>query len=170
MYQQNKSSESKVKLRQTSNHCKRVLEAAKLAYTTKAKASIYSQKLGSQDFCQIVNSVLNKGKSVTPPLFSGSKVLSSVSDKAKLFAKNFSKDSNLDDLGISLSVFPSRTNLKLHNISLTPKMVKKVKMNLDSSKAAGPDCIPVVVLVLQYVSERVLFSKLLKDLIGGPCI
>ena len=73
------------------------------------------------------------------------KVLSSESDKAKLFAENFSKNSNLDDSGISLPVFPSRTNLKLH-ISVTPKMVKKVIMNLDLSKASGPDCILVVVL------------------------
>ena len=56
------------------------------------------------------------------------------------------KNSNLDDSRISLPVFPSRTNLKLHNISVTPKMVKKVIMNLDLSKASGPDCIPVVVL------------------------
>ena len=35
LYQQNKSSESKVKFRQASNHCKRVLEAAKLEYATK---------------------------------------------------------------------------------------------------------------------------------------
>ena len=48
--------------------------------------------------------------------------------------------------GISLPVFPSRTNLKLHNISITPKMVKKVITNLESSKSSGPDCIPVVVL------------------------
>ena len=39
-----------------------------------------------------------------------------------------------------------RTNLKLYNISVTPKMVKKVIMNLDLSKASGPNCIPVVVL------------------------
>ena len=50
LYQQNKSSESKVKFRQASNHCKRVLEAAKLAYATKTKESIASQKLGSRDF------------------------------------------------------------------------------------------------------------------------
>ena len=73
-------------------------------------------------------------------------MLSSASDKAKLFAKNFSKNSNLDDSGISLPVFSSRTNLKLHNISVTRKIVKKVITNLDSSKATGPDCIPVVVL------------------------
>ena len=138
VYQQNKSSESKVKFR--------VLEAAKLAYATKAKESITSQKLGSRDFWRIANSVLNKGKSTIPPLFNGPEVLSSAFDKAKLFAKNLSKNSNLDDSGISLPVFSSRTNLKLHKISITPKMVKKVITNPDSSKASGPDCIPVVVL------------------------
>ena len=38
------------------------------------------------------------------------------------------------------------TIIVLHNISITPKMVKKVITNLDSSKASGPDCVPVVVL------------------------
>ena len=75
--------------------------------------------------------VLSKGKSAIPPLLNSPEVLFSVSDKAKLFAENFSKKSNLDDSGISLPVFASRTNLKLHNISLTPKIVKKVIMNLD---------------------------------------
>ena len=72
--------------------------------------------------------------------------MSSASDKAKLFAKNFSKNSKLDDSGISLPVFPSITNLKLHDISITPKMVKKVTTNLDSSKVSGPDCISMAVL------------------------
>ena len=74
-------------------------------------------------------------------------VLSSASDKEKLFGETFSKNSNLDDLGMSLPVFPSRTNLKLHNFSVTPKMVhNKFIMNLDLSQAPGPDCVPVVVL------------------------
>ena len=146
MYQREKSSDSKVKFKQASNRCKRVLEAAKLAYANKTKESITSQKLGSCDFWQIANSVFNKGKSAVPPLFNGPEVLSSASDKAKLFAENFSLNSNLDDSGVSLPVVPSRTNLKLHNISVTPKMVRKVVMNLDLSKASGPDCIPVVVL------------------------
>ena len=73
-------------------------------------------------------------------------MLSSASDKAKIFAENFSLNSNFDDSGVSLPVFPSRTNLKLDNISVTPQMVRKVVMNLDLSKASGPNCIPVVVL------------------------
>ena len=116
---------------------------------------------------RIVNSLLNKGKSVLPPLFNGPEVLSSASDKAKLFAKNFSKNSNLDDSGISLPVFPSRTNLKLHNISITPKMFKNVITNLDSSKASGPDRIPVVVLKncepeLSYIPTE-LFNMFLRE-------
>ena len=145
-HQKDKSSVSKVNLTQASNHCKWVLEAAKLAYTNKTKESITSQKLGSHDFWRIANSVLNKGKSAIPPLFNGPEVLSSASDKAKLFTENFSKNSKLDDSGISLPVFPSRLNLKLHNIYVSPKMIKKVMMNVDLSKASGPDCIPVVVL------------------------
>ena len=49
-------------------------------------------------------------------LFNGPEVLSSASDKAKLFAKSFSKNYNLDDSGISLPAFPSKPNLKLNNI------------------------------------------------------
>ena len=173
LYQQNKSSESKVKFRQASNCCQRILEATKLAYDTKTKESITSQKFGSQDFWRIANSVLNKGKSSIPSLFNGPGVLSSASDKAKLFAKNFSQNSNLDDSGISLPVFPSRTNLKVHDISINPKMVKKVIMNLDSSKASGPDCIPVVVLEncepeLSYILAK-LFNKCLKKSCFPDC-
>ena len=167
LYQREKSSDSNVKFRQASNHCKRVLEAAKLAHANKTKESITSQKLGSRDFWRIANSVLNRGKSAIPLL------LSSASDKAKLFAENFSLNSNLDDLGVSLPVFPSRTNLKLHNISVTPKMVRKVVMNLNLSKASGPDFIPVVVLKncepeLSYILAE-LFNRCLKEYCFPDC-
>ena len=81
-------------------------------------------------------------------------MLSSASHKAKLFAKHFSRNSGnqvtLDDSGISLLVFPSRTNLTLYNISITPKMVGKVITNLDPLKVSGPDCIPVVSIAFQW--------------------
>ena len=139
----------------------------------KSKESITSQKLGSRHFWQIANSVLNKGKSSIPPLFNGPEVLSSAFDKGKLFAEKFSKSSILDDSGISLPVFPSRTNLKLHNISVTPKMVGKVIMNLDLSKTSGPDCIPVLILMnceleLSYISAG-LFNKSLKEFFFPDC-
>ena len=70
-------------------------------------------------------------------------MLSSASDKEKLFAGNFSMNSNLDDSSISLPSFHSRTNLKLRNIHVTPKLVKNVVTNLDSSKTSGPNCLSV---------------------------
>ena len=48
--------------------------------------------------------------------------------------------------GISLPFFPSRTNLKLPNIPVTPSLNKTVRIDIDSSKVPGFDCILVVVL------------------------
>ena len=100
-------------------------------------------------------------------------MLSSASDKAKLFAQNLSKNYNLDDSGTSLPIFPSRTNLKLHNISITPMVVKKVITNLDSSKVSDPDCIPVVVLKnckmeLSYILAE-FFNMCLKESCFPDC-
>ena len=100
-------------------------------------------------------------------------MLLSASDKAKLFAKNFSKNCNLHDSGISPPVFPSRTNLKLHNITVTPKVISKVITNLDSSKPSGSDYIPVVVLKncepeLSHILAE-LFNKCLKESCFPEC-
>ena len=94
-------------------------------------------------------------------------MLSPSSDKAKLFAEKFLKTSNLNDSGIFLPIFPSITNPKLHSISVTPKMVRKVIMNLDLSKASGPDCIIVVVFKncepeLSYILAE-LYNKYLTE-------
>ena len=66
---------------------------------------------------------INEGKCAILPLFNKPEVLSSASARAKLFAKSFSKNTNFDDSGISLLVLPSRTYVKVHNISITPKVV-----------------------------------------------
>ena len=135
--------------------------------------SITSMKLSFQDLWQIANNVLKKGKSAINSLFNGPEVLSSASDKVKLFDVNFYKNFNLDDTGIPLPVFPSRTNLKLQNISVTPKMVQKVITNLDLSNSSSLDCIPVVVLKncepeLSYILAE-LFNMCLKESCFPDC-
>ena len=120
----------------------RLLKLSSLHILLKQRESIASQKLRSQDFWQIASSVLNKGNSAAVTLFNGLEVLSYASNNAKLFTKAFSNNSDVEDS----RAFPSRSNLKLHNIYINPRMVKKVIMYLDSSKVSGPDCIPVVVL------------------------
>ena len=98
--------------------------------------------------------------------------------KHNCLAENFSKNSNLDDSSISLPVLGSRTNLKLHNISVTRKVVKKLIMNLGLSKASGPDC--TVVGLKNCESElshnssisvsRSLVFQIVERFISGPCI
>ena len=101
-------------------------------------------------------------------------MLPSASDQARLFAENFSKNYNSNDSRISLPLFPSRTNLKLNNISITPKMVKKLIMNLDLLKASGANCILVVVLKnckpeLSYILVE-LCNKCLKKSCFPDCL
>ena len=48
--------------------------------------------------------------------------------------------------GISLPNFLSRIIFKLHNIPVTPKIVKKVITDLDPSKASALHCTAVVIL------------------------
>ena len=65
--------------------------------------------------------------------------------------------------------FPSRTNLKLHSISVTLKMVKKVITNLDSSKISGPDYIPVVVLKKREPELSCILAELFNKRLGKSC-
>ena len=74
---------------------------------------------------------------------------------------------------VSLPVLPSRSNLKLHNISATASMVKKVIMDLHSSKASCTDYIPVVVLKncepkLSYIPADIL-NMCLKECCFRDC-
>ena len=128
------------------------------------KQSITCQKLGSWDFWQIATSVLNKGK-CNYILYSIAWTWSSASDKTKLFAKNFSKNSSLDGLSISSLVFPPTSSLKVQNISATPKMVKlelelsyilTELFNKCLKYSCFPDCckVSLVVPVFKNVGER----------------
>ena len=60
--------------------------------------------------------------------------------------KSFRRTRSIDDSDISVLDFPFRTSVRLHNVPVTPKMVKKVIADPDSSKAPGFDCILVLVL------------------------
>ena len=147
LYQRDKSAGSRALFRQASNCCKRVIESAKKRYVEMKKEFIFSHKVGSYDFWRIANSVLNRGKFTISPLFNDPEVLTSASEKAKLFAELFSKNSNIADSGHDLPSFSRRTDITLSNMVITPKIVKKAISNLDLSKVSGPEGIPVVLLL-----------------------
>ena len=100
-----------------------------------------------------------------------SHMLFSAFDKAKL-----------DDSRIYLPGFLSRTNLKLYNIDVIPKLVKKIITNVDSSNVSGPGCIPVFFSEEMWawnfihtrwtlwLFKRILFLRSSEGLICDPCI
>ena len=65
-----------MKFRQVSNRSERVLKAAKLVYAKKQKSLLLPRNLA------LATLFTTKGKYAIPPLFNGSKVLHSASDKA----------------------------------------------------------------------------------------
>ena len=83
--------------------CHKVLRVAKISYAESVQARIEKERLGSREFWRITNKVLNLGKSPIPTIINGRKVISSSSDKAKLFASIFSSNSTLDELQPSLA-------------------------------------------------------------------
>ena len=83
--------------------------------------------------------------------------------------RNFSKNSSLGDSCISLTVFFSRTNMKLLNIFVNPKMVKNVITNPNLSKLPGPYCIQVVVLKNCYPELSYILAELFNMCLEESC-
>ena len=121
LYQKDKS---EVKFRQGSNRCKRFLKLPNLHMLMRQKNPSLARNLALRTFGELPV-VLSTKVNLLYLLFSGLEVFSSASDEAKVFSENCSKNSNLDDSGISLPVFPTRTNLKLHNISVNSQHGQK---------------------------------------------
>ena len=148
------------------NEHTKIIRNAKESYANSIKNKIGDQQLGSREFWRITNKVLGRGKSSVPTLINGPEVLSSSVDKSNLFAKNFSSNSNLDDLGHPLPDYPSKTDSSLSNFTVSAKEVASLISGLDSTKATGPDNIPV--MVLKNISPELspilakLFNKCLK--------
>ena len=69
-------------------------------------------------------------------LFNSPEVLSLAIDKAKCFAKHFSKNSNLDERTGELLSISRNPDLELDNIPISSKMVEKFISTLDYSKTS----------------------------------
>ena len=138
----------------------------------KTKQSISSQKLGSWTFGELPV-VFSRKLNLLYFLYSAIQKCFPV----HLIKQNYLIKTLLRTLilmtGIFLTAFPSRTNLKLHNISVIPKVVKKVVTNLDSSRVSGLDCMPVLALKneeaeLSYILAEP-FNKCLKESCFSDC-
>ena len=124
LYQKNKSAESKVKFRQASNYCKRVLKLSNLHMLLKQKSPSLPRNLALGTFGKLLIVFSAKVNLLY--------LLSSTARRCcllHLIKQNYLLKTFLRTLilmtQVSLYLFsPSRTNLALHNISITPKMNK----------------------------------------------
>ena len=168
-YHQVLSEEARKQFRAASNRCKRVIEEAKREYAERTRDAISSQKLGSRDFWRIHNSVMNKGKSVIPPLSNGPEILSSSTSKAQLLGKKFASNSTIDCAGIEPPVIPRRTETTISRVFVTPRLVRAIILDLDVAKASGPDSIPVIVLKKCVPEFSSILSKLFNLCLRESC-
>ena len=167
LYQKNRRVDTQAKFRTTRNHCKRVIRNPQSGYAKSIRDQVRNQKIGSRQFRKITNKVLNQGKSSIPNLLVDNSIVTSSADKANIFASLFAKNSTLDDLGQSPPDFPLVTSTKLENFKVTAKEVSKLIKELDSSKATGPDGIPVI--VLKHLSPELspILAKLFNNCLKG---
>ena len=111
---------------------------------------LVTQKIVYPDFWCTYRSFTSSGKSLDPPLFNGAEVITSSADKAELFAKMFCENSTLDDSYQDKPDFPSRADSQLSKLRISVKKVSVIIASLDTSKASGPNGIPVIGLKRGY--------------------
>ena len=169
LYHQNRCAANLEAFQRARNQCHKVLRDAKTSYAESVQTRIEQERLGSREFWRITNKVLNRGKSPIPTIINGPEVISASSEKAKLFASIFSSNSTLDDSDHPLPEFPSRTDCVLSDFRVTVKDVSRLIHDLVSSKATGPDEIPVVVLKNISPELSPLLAKLFNRCIKEKC-
>lgn len=162
-YRRNRIAANLDQYRAARKHCKETLHEAKSRYASHVRDSIAKQKLGSKDFWRIYNSVMNRNKSTIPALnCSDSKapMATTSAEKAELLSTQFSKNSCLDDGGVTPPPFAMRTQETVPSPPISVKCVKRIISCLDTSKSSGPDGIPVILFKKLSPELSPLLSKL----------
>ena len=167
LYHQNRSDETKAAFKTARNQCKRILRNAEQSYAESIQTRIGEESLGSKEFWRITNKVLGRGKASIPTLVEGPIQVISSTDKTSIFASKFASHSTLDDQGCLPPEFPNLTDERLCDLKVSAGQISKLIKELDSTKATGPDSIPVV--VLKHLSPELspilakLFNRCLKE-------
>ena len=169
LYHQNRSDETKAAFKTARNQCKRILRNAEQSYAESIQTRIGEESLGSKEFWRITNKVLGRGKASIPTLVEGPTQVISSTDKASIFASKFASHSTLDDQGCLPPDFPPLTDERLCDLKVSAGQISKLIKELDSTKATGPDSIPVV--VLKHLSPELspIFAKLFNRCLKEKC-
>ena len=128
---------------QARNLCSKTINHAKSPFDKRINNKIASCQTGSRSFWSLAKVVSqNFCHSSFPPLKNNSSFPSS---KANLFASTFASNSNLDDQDFQPSLYPTSI-ITMSPIKFSTRKVRKVLLQLNTSKSSGPDGIPAIVL------------------------
>ena len=129
------------------NKCSSVINAAKKAFVRRMSGKVASCPSGSRPFWSMAKLISrNFSESSIPPLCSSDGSISNdPQSKANIFAAQFASNSTLDDSGKTPQNYPSSPET-MPPVSFTTRKVRNILYHLDSTKAAGPDGIPPIVL------------------------
>lgn len=109
------------------------------AIFSQSKPELTTKDLVSLSFGESLTSFSWDANHLYLPLLMTLKVFHLLSDKAELFAMNFTSNSTFDNQCYPLPDFPPFTKLKLCYLTILAQVVKK-----NSTKATGPDKISVL--------------------------
>ena len=147
-----------------------MLRDAKTSYAKSVQDSIDQERLGPREFWRITYKILNRGKSPIPAIINGPGVISSSLDKAKVFGSIFASNSSRDDFNYPLPDIPSRTDCLVSDFRISVREVSRQVHDLESTKATGPDQVPVVVLKNFSPEISPILEKLFNRCVKEKCV
>ena len=132
---------------QARNLCSKTINHDKFSFFKHINNKIASCQTESHSFWSIAEVVSQSySHSSFPPLTNNSGSSSwTPSSKANLFASTFASNSNLDDQDFQAPLYPTST-ITMSPIKFSTRKVRKVPLQLNTSKSSGPDGIPAIVL------------------------
>ena len=129
------------------NLCSKTINHAKSSFVKRINNKIASCQTGSRSFWSVAKvASQNFCHSSFPPLKNNSGSSSCTpSSNANLFASTFASNSNLDDQNFQPPLYPTST-ITMPPIKFSTRKVRKVLLQLNTSKSSGPDDLPAIVL------------------------
>ncbi|CAC5390766.1 unnamed protein product [Mytilus coruscus] len=128
------------KFRKVRNKCNTAVENAKTDYYKKLSDKIMNEPVNSKNWSEMVKSLFGRQHKEIPLLKVNDEIIDDREKMADIFNVYFSDQSNIDDSNVQLPDLEKFTS-ELSTIEITEKDVEDILLNLDTSKAIGPDCL-----------------------------
>ena len=132
---------------QARNLCSKIINHVKYSFVNCINNKIASCQTGSPSFCSLATVVSQNCcySSFPPPKNSSGSSSCTPSSKTNHFPSTFTSNSNLDDQDFQAPFYPPST-ITMPPIKFSTRKVRKILLQLNTSKSSGPDDILAIVL------------------------